>query len=325
MRTVCSASCLSSLLIMKRTLFLSTFFLTTSLVPVSALAAEQLVFAPTTIASANPQVSVQQKIQDAKEQLAKVQMQRILQEKEYARSFSVLSRIQEELMIEEKTLQNWLQEQIQEENRLLTAIQVQGAPHNVLKIRARQRQLQNAKKLFGEQRDSLKNALQEKNEAWKHQWNALTSSQAISRMKFTKAESALREQLDNLQFDKSALEAMNNTKMMEASVQAVREERDMLRAERYRERVAKRAQAIQAAVEKAKEDNYFTRDNPTVVADIAKEKQAEIDFEQSMQLKTLIERLGIIGPVNDQLRASLYLHLFGSLPAEQETDEVSAQ
>lgn len=303
---------------MKRSVLLSTAFAASLLAPIATLAAEYRPSEQNMIFATKQREVAVTHLEQLESQLDVLLRQREKQEVEYYNTFEALNAIQDDLIEERSALEDWIDEQIQTENDLLKQLQLQGAPHNVLKVRTRQRQLLNANMLFAEQRDALMTALEEKEQAWQQQWDSLTASQAITRAKFGSQERTLRRQIERAEFDIASIDQMRTTGRSENVLRSVRKAWDTKREEAYKQRLARRTAKVEKALEKAEVVNYFNTPNEEVVAQIQAERMEEIQFEQSMQMKTLMERLGIVGPVNDQLRASLYLHLFGSVPASEE-------
>lgn len=306
---------------MKRSLLVSTAAFAGLFVPVFALAAEYRPSEQNMIFASQQHKEVTAELDQAQRALQTLLNQRREQEVEYYNTFAALTEIREQLDAEQLELEEWIAEQIQEENSLLELIRIEGAPHNVLKVRSRQRQLANAKLLFGEQRDVLLHKLEEKEVEWQSQWSSLTESQRITRSRFSVAERNLRHQIERLQFKLSNIDSLRLTGRNENILRAKRNALTEARDAAYRQRVERRTTTVEKALQQAEKQNYFNTPNPEVVAQIEAERNAEIEYDQSMQLKKIMERLGIYGPVNDELRASLYLHLFGSVPVVEVEDE----
>jgi hypothetical protein len=247
-------------------------------------------------------------------QLQTLRQQRSKQENEYKKSFEALHDIKKQLLREEKELQDWKENHISAQNELLKGLTIVGAPTNVLKIRARQRKLANANLFFEKVREEHLARYREKVSEWESQWNLLLHSQSMNAMRFTTKERALVAQI---QAQKSA-RVMSEWKLRTQKIQnektAAHERWKQLQKSRYAATKTKREEALKLALESAKQNNYLQRENKEVAAQVLEDTKREEEQKQAMQLKVLVERLGISGPVNDDLRASLLLHLSSPQP-----------
>ena len=246
------------------------------------------------------------------ENIQTINQQRDVQENEYARSFAALKEIQKDIMKEREDLKAWVESRIQEENDLLSQLPLLHSLKNKIQLRARQRMMSNAKSLFAIQREEKEAALKEKEMAWRNQWEALKKSRTQSRTSFLHRKRISVRQIKE-QRSKNVMSEIHSNLNDKNSLRNGYLENKI---SRYQNDKSKRSNSVKRSLSKARSNQYLNKVNPEVEKQLHLEKDDKIAEMHAMELKRVIERLSVIGPIDDELRSSVYLHIFGVMPEE---------
>ncbi|MBT3293050.1 hypothetical protein HN512_01230 [Candidatus Peregrinibacteria bacterium] len=246
------------------------------------------------------------------ENIQTINQQRDVQENEYARSFAALKEIQKDIMKEREDLKAWVESRIQEENDLLSQLPLLHSLKNKIQLRARQRMMSNAKSLFAIQREEKEAALKEKEMAWRNQWEALKKSRTQSRTSFLHRKRISVRQIKE-QRSKNVMSEIHSNLNDKNSLRNGYLENKI---SRYQNDKSKRSNSVKRSLSKARSNQYLNKVNPEVEKQLQLEKEDKIAEMHAMELKRVIERLSVIGPIDDELRSSVYLHIFGVMPEE---------
>lgn len=211
---------------------------------------------------------------------------------EYARLQEGLRYEQATLLRERESLESITLQNIFVERDLLSQFNIVGAPSNHLKRWAVQRRLNNAKKIFEEERKVAFKNLESKEELLARETEK-TDRKYLAKRKDLQRK--LAQVTSDLEQQKNALNyAQSDRRNVFLDTITVTEKGEFLEPRRkaYQQARARRAERLRMAVERAQQNNYLSSVQPAVVDSMRKERQAEEEHKRKLYKKEIIESLG---------------------------------